>query len=75
MHSGYIGLQAHTGRVAFRNIRILAAPTASPRAHTALVSDLNKVAPVMNTLGDEVSKGKKEGLSNTFANYEGTKAG
>ena len=24
-HSGYIGLQSHTGRVAFRNIRILAA--------------------------------------------------
>ncbi len=28
-HSGYIGLQAHTGRVAFRNIRILVAQAAA----------------------------------------------
>jgi len=37
--SGYIGLQAHTGRVAFRKIRILTAP-AAPRVRAPLVSDL-----------------------------------
>jgi len=34
-HSGYIGLQAHTGRVAFRNIRILASRAVQP--HTLML--------------------------------------
>lgn len=33
-HSGYIGIQSHTGRVAFRNIRILAASNAAQVTHT-----------------------------------------
>ena len=33
--SGYIGLQAHTGRVAFRNIRILASRAVQP--HTLML--------------------------------------
>jgi len=44
-HSGYIGLQAHTGRVAFRSIRILAAH-AAPQARGALVANVREVEVV-----------------------------
>jgi hypothetical protein len=45
-HSGYIGLQAHTGQVAFRNIRILAAlqPALSPEP-ARLVTNLGLLDP------------------------------
>jgi choline dehydrogenase-like flavoprotein len=45
-HSGYIGLQAHTGHVAFRSIRILAAQAAPPQARGALVTTLSEVQAV-----------------------------
>jgi hypothetical protein len=45
-HSGYIGLQAHTGRAAFRNIRILAAaqPASSP-AQAKLITNVGLLEP------------------------------
>jgi hypothetical protein len=45
-HSGYIGLQAHTGQVAFRNIRILAAVQIVPSPEPArLVTNLSLLDP------------------------------
>jgi hypothetical protein len=49
--SGYIGLQAHTGRLAFRNIRILPALSTLPRARAALVGNLSKVEAVKEYVG------------------------
>ncbi|MBI3243101.1 MAG: DUF1080 domain-containing protein [Chloroflexi bacterium] len=50
-NSGYIGLQAHTGRLAFRNIRILPALSPLPRARAALVGNLKKVETVSEYVG------------------------
>jgi hypothetical protein len=48
IHSGYVGLQAHTGRVAFRNIRVLAAiataPAVTAREDVAILSDSEALA-------------------------------